>query len=152
MINNPPNPAKEFLNRYRHMVKRRESLLREIDIIRARATNTTIQLKDVSVKSSSKINDQMAEAAVMLADSTAALDALVKEIDATLTTILIAIESIDDEKQKTLLTLRYVEGLSWQEVQEMMAYEHTQIMVMHGRALMKIKEWLKMRTKTDMDM
>lgn len=150
-MNEKQNPAKEYLNRYRHLVNRRESLLREIDIIRARATNTTIRIKEVSVMSSSKIHDQIAEDAAMLADSTAALDALVKEIDTTLREILEAIEAVDDEKQKTVLTLRYVEGLSWQNVQLKMAYEHTQVMVLHGRALMKIREWLKERTKTDIN-
>jgi DNA-directed RNA polymerase specialized sigma24 family protein len=143
------NPAKEFLNRYRHLVQRRESLLREIDMIRARATSTSVRIKDVNVLSSSRIHDQMAEDAALLADSTAALDALVKEIDLALREILEAIAAVDDEKQKTVLTLRYIEGLSWQHVQERMAYEHTQVMVIHGRALLKVKEWIKERTKTD---
>ena len=148
-MENEKNPAKDFLNRYRHLVQRRESLLREIDMIRARATSTSIRIKDVNVMSSSRIHDQMAEDAVLLADSTASLDALVKEIDTALVEILAAIESVSDEKQKTLLTLRYIEGLSWQNVQLRMAYEHTQIMVIHGRALATIKGWLKERTKTD---
>lgn len=143
------NPAKDFLNRYRHLVRRRESLMREIDMIRARATSTSIRIKDINVKSSSKIHDQMAEDAALLADSTAMLDSLVKEIDTALGEILMAIESVDDEKQKTVLTLRYVEGLSWQHVQTRMAYEHTQVMVLHGRALIKIRDYLKVRTKTD---
>jgi len=143
------NPAKEFLNRYRHLVQRRESLLREIDMIRARATSTGIRIKEVSVMSSNRINDQMAEDAALLADSSAALDALVKEIDQALSEILIAIEAVGDETQKTLLTLRYIEGLNWQYVQERMHYEHTQAMVIHGRALMKVREWMKQRTKTD---
>ena len=148
-MENNQNPAKEFLNRYRHLVQRRESLLREIDMIRARATSTSVRIKDVNVLSSSRIHDQMAEDAALLADSTAALDALVKEIDLALREILEAIAAVDDEKQKTVLTLRYIEGLSWQHVQERMAYEHTQVMVIHGRALIKVKEWVKERTKTD---
>ena len=143
------NPAKDFLNRYQNMVRRRESLLREIDVIRARATSTSIRIKDVNVKGSSKIHDQMAESAAMLADSTAMLDNLVKEIDTALSEILMAIESVDDEKQKTVLTLRYIEGLSWQHVQVRMAYEHSQVMVLHGRALSKIRDYIKLRTKTD---
>ena len=146
------NPEKEFLNRYRHLVQRRESLLREIDMIRARATSTSIQIKDVNVLSSSRIHDQMAEDAAILADSTSALDEIVREIDKALSEILIAIDAVDDEKQKTLLTLRYVEGLSWQQVQIRMAYEHSQTMFMHGVALSKVWEWIKHRTKSDNDL
>lgn len=143
------NPAKEYLNRYRHLVQRRESLLREIDMIRARATSTSIRIKDVNVQSSSRIHDQMAEDAALLADSTAALDAIVQEIDVALREILDAIDAVEDEKLKNLLTLRYVEGLSWQRVQEQMAYEHTQTMVLHGLALTRVWQWMKERTKTD---
>ena len=98
-MENNQNPAKEFLNRYRHLVQRRESLLREIDMIRARATSTSVRIKDVNVLSSSRIHDQMAEDAALLADSTAALDALVKEIDLALREILEAIAAVDDEKK-----------------------------------------------------
>jgi len=146
------NPAKEYLNRYRHLVQRRESLLREIDMIRVRATSTSIRIKDVNVLSSSKIHDQMAEDAALLVDSTAALDAIVQDIDVALREILEAIDAVDDEKLKNLLTLRYVEGLSWQQVQIKMAYEHTQTMTYHGVALAKVWQWMKERTKTDIDL
>ena len=93
------SPEKEFLNRYRYLVRRRESLMREIDMIRARATGASIRIKPVHVRSSGKVNDQMAEDAAMLADSTAELDRLVKEIDAALMEIIKAIETVDEERQ-----------------------------------------------------
>ena len=147
------NPTKAFLNRYRYLVQRRESLLRQIDIIRARATSTSIPLKAVTVKSSARIYDRMAEDAVTMADSTRLLDELVKEIDTALTQILIAINQVDDEKQRTVLTLRYVEGLPWEKIQHKLSYEHTQTMKLHGKALLQVSAWLtaEERTKTDIN-
>lgn len=150
MINKKsPNPAKVFLSRYGDLFRQRESLLRSIDIIRASATNTGMRLKDVRVKSSPEVYDQMAEDAAKIVDMTAKHDALVQEIDQALSEILIAIRAVEDQKQRTVLTLRYVEGLSWNDVQDQMGYEKAQTMVYHGRALAAVNEWLKVRTKTD---
>lgn len=145
------NPTKTFLNRYRYLVQRRESLLRQLDIIRVRATGTAIQFKPVSVMSSSAIYDQMAEAAVAMADSSKLLDELVQEIDRSLVQILTAINHVEDERQRTVLTLRYVEGLPWEKIQHKLSYEHTQTMMLHGRGLQAVSAWLKEkeRTKTD---
>jgi DNA-directed RNA polymerase specialized sigma24 family protein len=148
-MNEKKNPAKEFLSRYGNLFQQRESLLRSIDIIRANATNTGIHLKDVRVQSSSPVHDQMAEDAAKIVDMTAKLDALVKEIDQALSEILMAIRAVEDSTQQTVLMLRYVEGLDWADIMERIGYEKTQTMVYHGRALLAVKAWLEVRTKTD---
>ena len=148
------NPTKAFLNRYRYLVQRRESLLRQIDIIRARATGSSIPIKADIVKSSSAIYDRMAEDAVAMADSSRLLDELVKDIDIALAQILTAFEQVDDEKLRTVLTLRYVEGLSWDKIQHKISYERAQVMRLHGRALVQVSAWMKNKddTKRDMNM
>lgn len=143
------NQAKEFLSRYINLFRQRESLLRSIDIIRANATSTGIRLSDVRVRSSSQVHDQMAEDAAKIVDMTAKLDALVQEIDQALSEILQAIRAVEDPTQQTVLMLRYVEGLDWLEIQNRIGYEKTQTMVHHGRALLAVKAWLEVRTKTN---
>jgi seryl-tRNA synthetase len=143
------NPAKEFLSRYGNLFRQRESLLRSIDILRADATNTGVQLRDVRVQSSSAIHDRMAEDAVKIVDMTAKLDEVVREIDQALSEILMAIRAVEDSTQQTVLTLRYVEGLEWADIMEKINYEKTQTMVFHGRALLAVNHWLEERTKTN---
>jgi len=137
------NPTKTFLSRYRFLVQRRESLLRQLDIIRARATGGSFQIKPTKVRSSSAIHDRMAEDAAIMADSTRLMDELIQEIDKALGQILTAINQVDNEKERTVLTMRYIEGLSWEKIQHKLSYEHTQIMVLHGRGLSKVELWLK---------
>ena len=145
------NPTKAFLNRYRYLVQRRESLMRQIDIIRARATGGSITIQPDKAKSSSAIHDRMAEDAVAIADSTRLLDELVKEIDTALAQVLMAINQVDDEKLRTVLTLRYVEGLSWEKIQHKISYERAQVMRLHGRALAQVSAWLRRKDDTQRD-
>jgi DNA-directed RNA polymerase specialized sigma24 family protein len=57
--------------------------------------------------------------------------------------IMAAISAVPDEMQKTVLTLRYVEGRSWEDIQDMIGYERTQTLVIHGRALWAVKKWME---------
>ena len=56
--------------------------------------------------------------------------------------ILDAIRSIADERQKEVLTRRYINGDGFNDICEAMHYEKTQIFVLHGRALVEINKWL----------
>lgn len=137
----PENPAKTFLKRYRAMLMRKESLQRTIDEAYDRATSITQKLKEVTVSGSSP-HDKIADEVIKIADSTEQLKKCVKQIDKELAEILKAIESVPDETQKTVLTLRYIEGLDWLTIQERMHYERTQTLVVHGRGLWHVKQWM----------
>lgn len=135
------NPAKTFLKRYRAMLKRKESLQRTIDEAYDRATSITQKLKEVTVSGGSP-HDKIADDVIRIADSTEQLKACMRQIDRELSEILTAIESVPDETQKTVLTLRYIEGLDWLRIQERMHYERTQTLVVHGRGLWHVKQYL----------
>ena len=138
----PENPAKTFLKRYRAMMQRRESLQRSINEAYDRATNCTGKLKAIPVSGGGAAYDRMAEDVVKIADSTAQLKAVLRQIDKDLAEILTAIDAVPDEMQKTVLTLRYIEGLDWLKIQEQLHFERTQTLVMHGRGLWHVKQWL----------
>lgn len=138
------NPAKRFLRGYRAMMIRRESLLREIERRRESATGTTVRLKEIMVTGGGAY-DRMAEDVARIVDAEEALTAEIAEIDKRLAEILDAIRSVSDEMQKTVLTLRYVEGLDWIQIQEKICYERTQTLVLHGKALVHINRWMEKR-------
>ena len=135
------NPAKTFLKRYRAMLQRRESIQRSIDEAYDRATQCTQKLKAVSVTGGGA-GDKVADAVIKIADSTEQLKGVLRQIDADLAEILRAIESVPDEMQKTILTLRYIEGLGWDAIQEQLHYERTHTLREHGHALWHIKKWI----------
>ncbi|MBQ1778025.1 MAG: hypothetical protein IIZ93_07705, partial [Acidaminococcaceae bacterium] len=61
--------------------------------------------------------------------------------------ILGAIDTLGDERQKEVLTRRYITGQDFPGICEAMHYEKTQIFVMHGRALIEINKWLEKEKK-----
>ena len=136
------NPAKRFLRGYRALLLRRESLLREIERMRESVTGTTVQLKQ-DVVSTSGAGDKIGDTVARIVDAEDALKPALDEIGREVSRIMAAIESVPDEMQKTVLTLRYIEGLDWLKVSERINYEERQTFVIHGRALAAVNRWLK---------
>ena len=50
-----------------------------------------------------------------------------------------AINGIDDERMRLILTMRYINGYSWEKIAETLHYEKRQVFRLHGNALQKIK-------------
>ena len=72
------------------------------------------------------------------------------EINDRIREILAAIDSVPDEMEKTVLTLRYIEGLDWITISERIAYEISNTYIIHGRALVEVNRWLKGKTTDEL--
>ena len=139
------NPAKEFLKRYLWLRGRVEALDRAINQAMESAFDKSVRLKEIIVKSSPAIHDPMAENVVKAVDELETLYEYKKKAVESLREILDAIDSLKDERQKQLLTMRYVNGDDFTAIMEKMHYEKTQMYVIHGRALVEINKWLEGR-------
>jgi DNA-directed RNA polymerase specialized sigma24 family protein len=142
MIRKKDNPAKTFLRRYIALSGRVDALSHAIDQAMERALNTGVSLKEVKVLSSPAEYDPMARDVVNAVDTCAILYRYKGEAEAALRDILSAIDSLTDERQKEILTMRYVAGMGFQDIQEKIHYEKTQMYIIHGRALVEINKWL----------
>jgi len=142
MIRHQENPAKDYLRRYRALAARQVSLQMAIDAAYERAYSRTQQIRPDRIQGGGAY-DRMAEDVALIADATEQLKAAKANVDSALAEILRAIESVPDEMQRTVLTLRYVEGLDWIAVQERIHYEPSQMFVIHGRALWAVKQFLE---------
>ena len=138
----PENPAKTYLKRYRAMLQRRDSLQRAIESAYSRATSCTARVKAVNVQGGNAAYDRMADDIVNAMDSTEQLRKVVADIDRELADMLAAIESVPDEMQKTVLTLRYIEGMPWDQINEMLHIERSWGTKLHGRGLWHVKAWM----------
>jgi DNA-directed RNA polymerase specialized sigma24 family protein len=136
------NPAKVFLRRYKALSGRVDALQRAIDEALARATNTGITLKEIKVLSSPAEHDPMARDVCSAVDACEILYQYKAEAETALREIMSAIDCLKDERQKELLTRRYVEGSDFETIMAEMNYEKTQVYVIHGRALVEINKWL----------
>lgn len=142
MIRKKDNPAKTFLRRYIALSGRVDALSHAIDQAMERALNTGVSLKEVKVLSSPAEYDPMARDVVNAVDTCEILYRYKGEAEAALREILSAIDSLTDERQKEILTMRYVAGMGFQDIQEKIHYEKTQMYIIHGRALVEINKWL----------
>jgi hypothetical protein len=50
---------------------------------------------------------------------------------------------VQDETQRAVLTMRYIEGLDWIRISENIHYGERQTFVVHGRALVEVNRWLE---------
>ena len=139
------NAAKVFLMRYVALCGRVDALQRAIDDAMERAFNTGVTLKEVKVLSSPAEHDPMARDVATAVDACEALYQAKAEAARSLQEILNAIDVVQDETQKELLTLRYINGCSFREIMNIMQYENTQVFVIHGRALVQVNRWLSAR-------
>ena len=135
--------------RYRDLCERMDSLTISIGEAIDRATKCTYTPNPIKVQGGGGAYDRMAEDIATKLDCVNLLTEARADAGRALQDILAAINSITDEKQKKLLTLRYVRGLKWEAVYHEMHYEKSRTHELHNLAKEKINRWLKLRTKTE---
>lgn len=143
LIGKPENPAKTFLARYKYLCIQQESLQRSIQAAQDRALSCTVRLKLIHTQGGGGAYDKMAEDVAGKLDAEEQLEADLEVISKALAEIRAAINSLQSEAQKTVLTLRYIECLDWQKVSERIGYESAQTFVLHGRALRNVMKWME---------
>ena len=143
------NPAKVFLRRYKALSGRVDALQRAIDEALERATNTAVTLKEIKVLSSPAEHDPMARDICSAVDACEILYKYKAEAETALREILAAIDSLKDERQKEVLTRRYINGDEFNKICVDMSYSDTQVFVQHGRALLEVNRWLIRREKQE---
>ena len=139
------NPAKSFLRRYIALSGRVDALSRAINQAMERAYNTGVSIREIVVLSSPAEHDPMASDVCNAVDACEMLYQEKAKADAALREILAAVDSLKDERQKQILTMRYICGDSFQKIMESIGYEQSQTFVIHGRALVEINKWLQRR-------
>ena len=139
------NPAKVFLRRYIALSGRVDALSRAINPAMERAYNTGVSIREIVVKNSPAEHDPMARDVCTAVDACEILYQEKAKAETALREILDAVDSLKDERQKQILTMRYICGDSFQKIMQKIGYEQTQTFVIHGRALIEINKWLQGR-------
>lgn len=136
------NHARVFLRRYRALALQCDALNAAIEEANERATNITVRLTPDKVQSSG-VHDRMAEEAVRVTDMVDMLTKAQEQAHTALSEILAVINAVPDEMQRTILIMRYVNGMAWPYIEEAIGYERTQTLVYHGRALRHVEAILQ---------
>jgi hypothetical protein len=141
-MNHKQNPAKAYLMRYRGLKVKCAALERAIRTAFEDATNTTVALKEICVQTSGG-GEMMANAVVNAIDATAMLEERRRECQKVMREIMDAIESVPDETQQTVLIEHYVNGRTLQDIQKDISYEKRNTIIIHGRALWQVWQYMK---------
>ena len=144
MIQHKQNPAKAYLMRYRALSHKCAALERAIRSAMENATNTTVALKEICVQTSGG-GDMMANAVVSALDATKMLEEQRQEAARIMCEIMDAIKSVPDDVQQTILIERYINGRLLQDIQKDIHYEKRNTIILHGRALWEVWQYMKKR-------
>lgn len=136
------NPAKAYLMRYRGLKAKCTALERAIRAAFEDATNTTVALKEICVQTSGG-GEMMANAVVNAIDATALLEQRRQECQQTMREIMDAIQAVPDDVQQTVLIEHYINGRTLADIQTDICYEKRNTIIIHGRALWCVWQWMK---------
>ena len=144
------NPAKAYLMRYRALKSKCAALERAIRTAMESATNTTVALKEICVQTSGG-GDMMANAVISALDATKLLEEQRVECVRVMGEILDAIKSVPDDIQQTVLIEHYINGRTLQDIQTDIHYEKRNTIIIHGRALWEVWQFMKRKGIDNVD-
>ena len=144
MTQHERNPAKAYLMRYRSLKLKCAAIERAIREALEDATNTTVALKEICVQTSGG-GQRMEESIIKAVDATAFLTEQREEVNKTMREIMDAINSLSDEVQQTVLIEKYINGRTLQDIQKDIHYEKRNTIIIHGRALWEVWQWMRKR-------
>lgn len=126
--------VKAILSSYRHALIRTEAALDELYKLRKCRDQLTAYLTETP--GVDKIPRSPVESAVARIERVERIIAEgVERLEATADRVRRIIESVEDEPSRDLLTLRYLDGLRWEEIAVRLCYTYRHVTRLHGRAL-----------------
>lgn len=131
--------AKEYLSQLPRLRCYIKALEESYEVQQVRATQRTKRLQEVHVQSSRKL-DKQEEATLKMTEIGLKIE---RAIDSCLDLEKEAISLINqmtDNRYRTLLHLRYIDGRSWGYITEAMGYDIRWVYRLHGQALRSFDE------------
>lgn len=133
------NSAKRYLMEYHALAQRRNALMEELEHFQEAATRATGRLSPVRPSGKPDNRGAREDAMLHVVDTEACLRQVIDHLAEALAARLALIEMLEDERQKTLLTLRYINGIGWEQIGYRMHYERTQVFAIHAGALEAVR-------------
>jgi DNA-directed RNA polymerase specialized sigma24 family protein len=122
--------TKQDLRQYRHLVAEIEQLKAERETLRSK----TGSAPDGQPRGTEP-GDVTAEAAIRCEKISRMITERIEESTALLVRIEAAINNLPDARERRLMRLKYIDGLKWAQVADVMGYEIRQVTRIHGWAL-----------------
>lgn len=136
------NPAKRYMMDYQSLLKRRDALLDELERMREASMRATSRMTATRLSGTSS-HGGMEDSILRVVDGEDKLRQVIAAIDKSLDDRISLIDRLTDERQKLVLTYRYINGLSWDVVIRKMQLSERPVFSFHGKALEEIGKLMK---------
>lgn len=129
----------KYLKRYKWLDRRINSKLNELEVWRSRLGKLTPTLSNMPGGGGSIYKSKDLDLIDKIVDIEAELDKEIDELILIKDEIRNAINSLDDDREKTLMQYRYIDGMKFEWIASTMEYHWRSVHKIHVRALNKIK-------------
>ena len=134
-------PVKRYLMEYRTLLARRDALADELERLREATVRATARM-DPGRTNTTHRHGASEDAMLRVLDGEERLRQIIAHAGEALSARLLLVERLPDERQKTLLTLRYINGWAWERIGYEMHYERTQVFEIHAQSLLEAQRVL----------
>ena len=133
--------AKEYLRRVRHLDNTISAKLEQIETLHAQVTKTTTVLSDMPKAGGEQ--DKLAKTIAKIVDLKRRLRDEIEEYIELKEEAIRLIDSMSDGRHRLVLTYRYINGKTWEEIAVEMHYTYQWVHRLHGQALVEFEKVMK---------
>ncbi len=130
---------KEYMSRAYQIDKRIKSRKNRLAYLRTKVGTTKQELSDMP-KGSPSLSSQIEELTIRIVDLEASIEQDDKELATARAEILSTIQSIKNENLTTILQMRYLDYMKWEDIMAALDFCRSYLYELHGRALKEIKQ------------
>ena len=138
--------AKEYLRQYINAKNRFKSISDEMIEIRSAATRITPVISDMP--SDSHVNDKIALSVERLDECAKKLEEEAKRMQKAMDDVQNVINSVSNPTYRQVLTYRYINSYTWEQIAVVMNYSYVHICRLHGYALKVAKDVIECYIET----
>jgi DNA-directed RNA polymerase specialized sigma subunit len=138
--------AKQYLRKVRYLDKTISAKLEQIETLHAQVTKTTTVLSDMPGCKGNQ--DKLAKTIAKIVDLKKGLRQEIEDYVDLKEEAIRLIDSMSDGRHRLVLTYRYINGKTWEEIAVEMHYTYKWVHVLHGQALADFENVLRMRKST----
>lgn len=130
---------KEYMNRAYEIQRRLKARRQHLEYLKAKVGTMKHDL-DGMPKGSPSFSSQMEELTVRILDLELAIEQDEKALSSARSEIIAAINSLNNENLSTILQMRYLDYMCWEDIMASMDYCRSYLYELHGRALRMIRQ------------
>ena len=137
-MNKKQNAAKKYLSQAFGLNQRIESKIDQIAVLNDLATKATVTYSDMP-KSPNRDGSRMEDAIIKIIDLEAEINQDMMKLVELKKDIIRRIKAVDGAELQTILELRYLSYMRWEEIAIELGYGIDNVYYLHGKALDNIK-------------